>query len=309
MKRIIFHISKSWNHHFKLHLATLIVLIASFTVVAGVLTLNHNLLRILTLWGESMQVSVYLDENVNDKQILALQEFLKGQEKVTDAKLIDKDQALDLFREQMASYAPDILSDKDLRKFIPASLQFGINKAVAAQNQLEVMQELAASLKAMSGVEDVSYGQDWVRSYSAVTQTIQWAGHFFVLIILTAAAFVTANSIHNSISQRRNEVEVLELIGATSNYIRLPFLVEGSLLGSFAGILAVGFCAGLFAATKDYFHGQLAFLQLSSQISFIPFQTCLLIIIFGSGLGFLTSWLCLRNINDGWAAVQFQRDQ
>jgi cell division transport system permease protein len=309
MRRIFFHIGKSWNHHFKLQLATLVVLVASFTVVSGVLTFNHNLFRILTLWGESMQVSAYLSENINEDQVAAVRNYLNENTKIVEPKLIDKDQALNLFQEQMASYAPDILNDKELRKFIPASFQFGISKAINAENQLSTMEEVARQLKTMAGIEDVSYGQDWVRSYSSITQAVRWAGYIFVLIILFAAAFVTANSIHNSISQRRNEIEVLELIGATVNYVRLPFLVEGTLLGGLAGIVAVTFCGGLFIATKDYFQGQIAFLQLSSHITFVQSEVIGLIILFAAGIGLAASWLCLKSINDGWAANQQQREQ
>jgi len=304
VKNIILHISKTWRHHLKLQIATVIVLVACFVVVSGVLTLSTNMLRILTLWGESMQVSVYLKDDVNGDHVFAIEKYLTENQNVEKTKLVSKPEALRLFQEQMASYAPDILGDKDLIKFIPASFQFGISKVVPVQDQLLVMQDLATNLRVMAGVEDVSYGQDWVKSYSSITKTLTWAGAFFVLIVLVAAAFVMANSIQSSIHQRRHEIEVMELIGATANYIRRPFVWEGALLGGLSSIVALLGCYGLFLASKDYFSGQIAFLQLSAHIQFLTQFFIFSIIGFGTLIGGFASWLCVRTINSGWAAVE-----
>lgn len=307
LSRVLFHISKTWRYHFKLQIATFVVLIACFTVVAGVLTMSTNLNRVLTLWGESMQVSVYLKEDANQENLATVEKYLQENKEVEKAKFVTKAEALQLFQEQMASYAPDILGDKDLIKFIPTSFQFGISKSVAVQDQLSVMQNLATSLKVMPGVEDVSYGQDWVKSYSSITNTLTWAGAFFVVIILFAAAFVMANSIHTSIHQRRQEIEVMELVGATARYIRLPFIWEGAILGAVTSSIALLFCFGVFAATKDYLQGQIAFLQLAGHIQYLNANLILSVVLFGTVIGSCASWLCVRGINSGWASVQAQR--
>ncbi len=307
VSRITSHVSKSWHHHLPLQLATMIVLIASFVVVSGVITMSYNLNRVLTLWGESMQVSVYFNENSTEQNISYVKKFLDENQKVEKPKYVTKEAALSVFKEQMASYAPDLLSDKDLVKFIPSSFQFGLKKHINPEEQLETMQTLAASLKVMGGVEDVSYGQEWVKSYSTLTRVLSWGGEFFIVIIAISAAFVMANSIHSSIAQRRGEIEVLELVGATANYIRIPFVCEGALMGGVASSLALALSYGVFSSLKNYLHNQIAFLQLSSQIQFIGMDILLAVIIFGVIAGALSSWICVRHINDGWAAIQSKK--
>ncbi|GIL18834.1 MAG: cell division protein FtsX [Oligoflexia bacterium] len=301
---MINHVIKTWKHHASLQLATLVVLIAGFTVITGVLTVSNNLYRILTLWGESMQMSVYLSETATIENTSAIEKFLGDSGKVDKVRLVTKDEALNQFRDQMASYAPDILKDKDLLRFIPASFQFGLNKNISIQDQLKVMQEITASVSGMAGVEEVSYGQDWVKSYGAIVNTLAWMGAAFVLVILLSAAFVMSNSIHSSIEQRREEIEVLELIGATRAHIRLPYIFEGALLGGTSSVLALGFSYGLFSATKNYLSGQIAFLQLAGHIEFIQPGFILMVVGFAIGIGALASYLCVRRINDGWAASQ-----
>ncbi len=301
--RIITHIGKSWRHHLSLQMATLVVLVASFVVISGVINISYNLQRILTLWGESMQVSVYFNESATEQNISAVQKFLDEDQQVEKPKYVTKEAALGVFKEQMASYAPDLLNDKDLAKFVPSSVQFGLNKTVGASEQLGVMKSLSDTLKVMAGVEDVSFGQEWVKSYSTVTRVLTWGGGIFILIISISAAFVMANSIHSSIAQRRTEIEVLELVGATRNYIRTPFVWEGALLGGGSSLLALLLSFGGFTALKDYLHAQIAFLQLSSQIQFIGPGIIFGVMTFGVLAGALSSWICVRNINDGWAAT------
>lgn len=305
---MIKHMIKTWKHHASLQLATLVVLVAGFTVISGVLTVSTNLHRILTLWGESMQMSVYLSETATIENTSAIEKFLGDTGKVEKVKLVTKDEALNQFRDQMASYAPDILKDKDLLRFIPASFQFGISKEISVQNQLGTMQEIASSVSALPGVEEVSFGQEWVKSYGALVGTLTWMGAAFVLVILLSAAFVMSNSIHSSIQQRREEIEVLELIGATRMHIRFPYIIEGALLGGVSAILALGFSYGLFAATKDYMSNQIAFLQLASHIQFINSGFIMMVVGFAVAIGALASYLCVKSINDGWAASSAQAE-
>jgi cell division transport system permease protein len=306
-KRIFSHIAKSWQHHFSLQIATLLVLVACFTVVSGLITMSHNLYRILTLWGESMQVSVYFDESAAEQNVASVQKFLDDSNLVSKPKFVSKNEALSIFQEQMASYAPDIMKDKDLNKFIPASIQFGVSKSVSPSEQLGVMQSLANSLKGMPGVEDVSYGQEWVKSYSTLTNMLTWGGTVFIGIIAISAVFVMANSIHSSITQRKSEIEVLELIGATQNYIRTPFIWEGALLGGFSSLFALVLSFVGYTAAKTYLQSEISFLQLSAQVQFISPAMIAGLLAFGACAGAISAWVCVRKINDGWAATQSMR--
>lgn len=296
------HLSAMWKHHARLQLATIIVLVASFAVIAGVMTVTYNLSNILTLWGESLQMSVYISEEATTDNTSALEKYLNENTRVDKIKYVKKEQALNEFREQMASYAPDLLNDNDLLKFIPSSFQFSINKNVPVQDHLDVMKDLAVALKVQPGVEEVSYGQDWIKSYSVLTSGLQWAGGLFMIIIFISAGFVMSNSIHTSINQRRNEIEVLELIGATTKHIRNPFIIEGAAISGFSCLLSLSLTAALFASIKNELKDQIAFLQLTNHIHFINWTNIFALVIFSVILGTVASWLCVRQINTGWAA-------
>ena len=287
-----------------LQAATGVVLTASFVVIASVMTFGSNLQRVLTLWGESFQMSVYLAENATPETVSGLTEYLKNNDKIDKLEFVDKDKALKLFQEQMASYAPDLLKDRDLMNVIPESFQFSISSKISPENQLEAMEALSASIKTQNGVEEVSYGQDWIKSYTTLFNGIHGIGLFFIGLIIVSAAFVMSNSIRSAIATRRQEIEVMELIGATKAYIRIPYLREAAVTAFVSCALALGITYGFFEITKDMIKTQLGYLQLSQHIHFLPMTAVIGLLGFATIIGLFSAYLCVKNINTGWAASQ-----
>ena len=285
-----------------LQFSTAVILTASFSVISGVLLVGQNLQRVLTLWGESLQMSVYLSENITPETSEQIATTLKNNDKIDKVQFVPKEKALSQFREQMASYAPDLLNDGDLLRLIPSSFQFSISSQVSPSEQLPKMQEIAASLKTQPGVEDVSFGQDWVKSYSQISAAITWAGWIFTIVIIGCAVFVISNCIRSSVHQRRDEIEVLELIGATSSYIRKPFLIEGLALCILSCGVGLSLTYGLFEVAQESMKAQLSFLQLAHQVQFLKYQTVFILVVGALSLGWAATWACLRSLNDGWAA-------
>ena len=286
----------------RLRLTTLLILTSSFSVIFGVLLAGQNLQRILTLWGDSLQMTVYLSENASPAAATELETSLKNSDQIDKVQFVSKENALSQFREQMASYAPNLMNDSELLKMIPASYQFSVSKKVPVANQLGVMEDIAKDLKTKAGVDEVSYGQDWVKSYSQLTQLVSEVGIVFTFVIIACALFVISNCIRSSIYQRKEEIEVLELIGATSRFIRRPFIVEGVSLCFGAALIGIFVSFGFFTTLKESMNSQLSLLQLAQHIQFLN-PVSILVILCGAGaVGWIAAELCLRSLNDGWAA-------
>lgn len=287
-----------------LRLSTFVVLTASFAVISATILLGQNLQKILTLWGESLQMTVYLSENISAENATEIETSLKSNHQIDQVKFVTKETALGQFQEQMASYAPELIKDQELLQFIPSSFQLSMSKEIASDQQLTAMSTLAEQLKQKTGVEEVSYGQDWVKNYSQVTNALKTGGLVLALIILFSALFVISNCIRSSIYQRKEEIEVLELIGATARYIRKPFLIEGMALCGLSVTAGVIFCYGLFLVFQESLKSELAFLRIANHIQFISPQV---LVSFGMGsliVGYGAALICLKSLNDGWAASQ-----
>jgi cell division transport system permease protein len=287
-----------------LKLSTLIVVTACFAVIGVCLLISQNFKNILTLWGEDVQLTVYLANDISEDGRKGIEKFLTDSGKVSEVKLVNQEKALSDFRTQLASYAPDISQDEELLKLIPSSFQVKLSEKVPTAEKSAVMQGLAAQLKTQQGVDEVSYGQEWVEKYAALVSAIEISLQVVGFIIVLASMFVMSNAIRASVQSHRDEIVVLEMIGATSSMIRKPFLKEGAVLGLISSTFAVALCYGFFFLIRNLVVTRLSFLQLGEHLNFLSPLVFSTVIILGTFMGALGSYLCVRKINDGWAASQ-----
>ncbi|HEX7674618.1 MAG TPA: permease-like cell division protein FtsX [Bdellovibrio sp.] len=287
-----------------LKLSTLVVVTACFIVMGTSLLISQNFKNILTMWGEDVQMTVYLSQDISEQGRKSLEDFLKNTGKVNTVTYINQERALGDFRTQLASYAPDISRDDELLKLIPSSLQVTLASNVQTKDQMQVLQSLAADLKGKEGVDEVSFGQDWVEKYGALVSAMEITMELLGVVILAASLFVMSNAIRASVQNRKDEIVVLEMIGATSSMIRTPFLKEGALLGFISSTLAVILCFVSYTGFRNLLVSKLSFLQLGQHLAFITPTSIALLIIGGTAVGAFGSYLCVRKINDGWAASQ-----
>ena len=297
---------RSWVHHTGMQLATLSVLTATFTVVAFVFSISFNMKRILSSWGDTSQMTAYLQEDAKDEQIRTLQKQLEGLSGVAAVEMIPREVATENFKEQMASYAPDLLSDPDFSTPFPASLRIKLKRSVESEADIGRLEKLASVIGGLPGVEDVSWGQGWVKNYSSVVSAINTSGGVMTFILLCGSLFVIGNSIRASISARKEEVEILELVGATSRMIRRPFVTEGLIMGAIAAFFAVALNFAIFSWQKTVFAKSMALARVVPLLSFLNPWLILGLLVAGAALGALGAWLTVRKINDGWSASQTQ---
>ena len=295
---------RSWVHHTGMQLATFTVLTATFSIVAFVLSLSLNLNRLLASWSETVQLTAYLKEEVAADRLEALIAEIKEIPAVSAVEHTPREAATERFKAQMSSYAPDLLNDADFANPFPASLRVSLKGGVKSDADVKSLEILAAQIGKLSGVEDVSYGQSWVKNYSAFVSGLTAGGGLMIFILLAGGLFVVGNSIRASISTRREEIEILELIGATAGAIRRPYVSEGAMMGAIASVAALIICFGLHLWQMSLLSANIAFARIVTEMSFLGFFVSIAFVIGGAGIGALGAWLSIRRINDGWSASQ-----
>jgi cell division transport system permease protein len=295
---------RTWVHHTGMQLATLTVLSATFFVVAFVFSLSLNLKRVLASWGDGVQMTVYLAEAVDQKAAEALQMRLQSEAQISKVVYVPRETATANFKEQMASHAPDLLSDSDFAHPFPASFRISLEKGVATDVEVKELEALAASIQKIEGVEDVSWGQSWIKNYSSFVSALNASGGVMIFILLAGSLFVVGNSIRTSIAARRDEIAILELVGATAAMIRRPYVVEGLFMGLLASGIAIAMNLALYAWQKAAMSQSLVMARIVPLISFMDLLTVLGLLMAGALLGAIGAWITIRKINDGWAASQ-----
>ncbi len=125
-----------------------------------------------------------------------------------------------------------------------------------------------------------------------------------VIILLSASIFVVGTSVKTSIATRREEIEILELVGATPWRIRLPYVVEGVVTGLASSVLAVISTFLVFSFIRDAMSAQSIFLTVKTHLQFLNGFNIFLFILAGTAFGGFSAYFFVRKLNHGWLASQ-----
>lgn len=300
----ISNLKRSWIHHTGMQLTTLIVLMASFSVVSFVFIFMLNIESIISNWGDSIRVTAYIKDDVTAEHIEALKQKILKLEDTAGIDFVDKTTAKNTFKQQMATYAPSLLNDAEFSNPFPASFIVTIKSGLHDQKGVSRLERIAGEIQTMDGVEDVSYGQNWVKNFSQLADGISHSGWILIGVLLAGSLLVISNSIRVSISSRKEEIEILELVGATSSMIRRPFIFEAAIMGFLAMVLALSVNYGLFFWGAEFLKNNLSFARLSDQIIFIRPVFLVLLAFGGLAWGAMSAFFTVRKLNSGWSAAQ-----
>ncbi len=298
MNSVFKSIQRSWTHHFGTQFSTLVVLCGAFSVIVCTMLISQNLTRVLSSWGENVQVTAYLDEASDESMTEKIEAELKKLSKVAKIEYVDRDMATANFKEQMASYAPGLLSDSDFANPFPASFRVTLQDGAKP----EQLKEISEKIKTFDGIEEVSYGQSWVANYSTFAKVISNFGQALVVLLLAGGLMIVGNAVRASVAVRREDVEILELVGATKSMIRTPFLVEGALIGFVAAALALVLNFALYSFATEVLSESLGFMRFTEVLSFANLITVVSVLVLGATVGLAGAYFAIRGLNDGWAA-------
>jgi cell division transport system permease protein len=248
--------------------------------------------KVLNFFETRPQVIAYLKDEANPNQIEALKEKLQNTGKVKDIKYISKEEALTIYREQNKD--DPLLLEMVTAKILPASIEF-------SATDINLLSDLANTLKNEEivsqderGNKEIEMPKDIVESLTTFTASIRKAGLILIGFLALQAFIVVLVVTSIKISQRKDEIEILRLIGASNQYIRAPFLLEGFFYGIVGSFLAWSLSYLLLLYTTpfliDFFSG-IPVLPIP-----LPFMASLLLAetLFGALIGLLGSYLSVR---------------
>jgi cell division transport system permease protein len=301
MAEILGVLRRSWQSHFWTNLATTGVLTLSFSLILGTALLISNLSRLFSVWGEDIQITIYLKDEITADQRKALEASLKEKSGIESFNYVDKNQAAASFEKSLSSYGPQFLKSLKSEGDNPFPASYSLRVA-RAEKTPEKIEALAHEITKLAGVEDVSYGQEWLKNYTTLLTVCRSAAALFAFVLLLACLFTVSNSVQASLTARREEIEILELVGATSDTIRKPFLIEGAFQGGFAALVSLGMLAVVYLITRQSIEKVIGGSSLISVMQFLPAVVSVASVVLGLFFGALGSYLCVVRLNTGWAA-------
>ncbi|UKL12950.1 cell division protein FtsX [Dissulfurimicrobium hydrothermale] len=256
-----------------IHLMTAAVVTLSVLIFTFFYFIYFNLEHFVERFGTELGLVVFLKQDVAAAQIPDIyQRFLRLPE-VESVKYVSREEAM----RRLVAFLKD---EKDVLEgvdpgFLPSSFELQMKKGFRAP---ENMQSLAAQIEKWPGISEVKYGKEWMEKLKAFLKTAKVVVWISAIFLLLAAAFVVSSTIRLVFYERREEIEILRLVGATRGFIQGPFLIQALIQGLLGASLAVCIVFFCYLYLKGLVTGS-AFL-MGVGFCFLPWLHVALIIIF-----------------------------
>jgi len=261
----------------------------ALTILAFFAIVVLNVQKLTRHWGEEVQVIAYLDTVPAERELRQWIGDIRSLPEVGEVAFVSRQEALKRFKKRLADDA-DLLVGVD-PAILPASLEISLREG--SRNRQGVG-NVVARLRQNPALSDLRYGQEWLERFESFLSLLRLAGAILGGFLLFSALFIVANTIKLTLYARRDELEVMALVGATPAFIKSPFLLEGAVQGALGGVLAVGGAYALFLLFLQQGLNSLLLASGSVQITFLPWTWQLLMVTSGILLGLTGSLLSLR---------------
>ena len=264
---------------------TILVIAIALALPAGLQILLDNSKSLSESWDGASRISLYLKVDLKSEQINELATQVRGENGVEKVDVISQTQALDDFKER--SGFAEAIKQLDSNPLPPVLV---IQPSVSHSSP-EASELLLSQFQALPEVELAQLDLDWVRKLYALIQLAEKAASALGAALALAVLLIVGNTIRLSVQNRRDEIEVVKLVGATDSFIRRPFLYTGLWYGLFAGIT----CWVILSISLLWLQEPVANLaglyQSQFQVRGLSFVQSLQLIGISCGLGLLGSWL------------------
>ena len=248
-------------------------------VLGALLIVTWNAERLLVQWSSAAEFSVYLRDDATSDQRGAIETAIDQSGLADGREYVSKAEALTRFRREFAELS-ELTSGFEENPF-PASIEVRVRPGAEHESAEGVVKQLMA----MPGVADARYDRDWLTRVGAGLGTIRAAGFALALLMAIAAAVTVATVVRLGLRARRDELEIMELVGAPLSFIRGPFVAEGFLQGGIGALLAIGALWVGFLVAMTWWGTDLNSLLGGGSVQFLPIRLCLYLILGGMLVG------------------------
>lgn len=258
----------------------------AFLIFGIFLIIFSNLNDITSTWKEQIQVVSYLKDGLSNAEIISIEDKIKSEREINSFAFISKEKALSEFRKDLSSQTGLLegLGENPL----PAYFEIKLKKAY--QDPKSIL-SLVDRLKKIKGIEDVQYGQEWVENLSSFLDFLMIAGMVVGGLISLAVILIVSNTVKLTVYARKDDIEIMKLIGATDWFVKAPFLIEGMAIGFLGSLMSVILLFGIYQIIVQNLPLNAGLLFGRFSIAFLSWPDIVLLLIAGVLLGLFGSFV------------------
>jgi len=274
--------------NFSLSLASISCITITLIVVAVSIILSYNVDNFTNLVEKDVTIVAFLDNDLTDEKIDEVKDQISVINNVDKYEFISK---MDITKDMMES--SDVF-DSIMKNWSEEENPIQNTFQVKVEN-IETIDEVAKEIKQIDGVTLVKYGEGMVEQLISVFDIVHKVCIGAVIALILVTAFLISNTIKITINSRQREISIMRLIGASNLNIRIPFIIEGLILGALGAIIPIIGTIYGYNAIYTNFNGQL-FSPFIKLIPPTPFVYTISLILLGIGIlvGMFGSWRAVR---------------
>ncbi len=229
---------------------------------------------------DQIEISAYLKADTTPAQVQSIRHFLTADPRVASVDFIPKKRGLAELRDRTKGVIDTALLTEN-----PLPDKFRVKVRIPEQ-----VPAVAAGIRRLDGIQNVVYGQTIVARLLQLGVVLRRVGIGVIVVFLAVAGIIISNTIRLTVFARRREISIMQLVGATNLYIRIPFICEGLLDGLTGALLAVGILAIARATLWPRLLEALPWVQLNTN-ALSPTVLVAELFAVGGAVGVVASWI------------------
>jgi len=277
---------KSVFRNFSLSIASIACTTITLILVSVALVVSHNVNNVTEKLESELSIVVYLNKETTLEQVDIVETKIKNLENVDSVEYKSKDE----WKVEMQSYSETLDTTLSYIESNPL-----LDSFVVTVDDVKNFGTTAEAIRTIEYVESADYGAGMVDQIVNIFDIIEKATFAIVIALVLVTAFLISNTIKLTIFSRRNEIEIMRLVGTSNTTIKLPFLFEGFILGVLGSIIPIIVTVYGYIIIYDRLGGYLfsQMIELASPLNFV-FYIAIILLIIGSVVGMFASFRAVK---------------
>jgi cell division transport system permease protein len=280
VKFFLGEVARSFSRNTLMQITAIGTVAATVTLLGAFLFIRAELADLGNGMLAQIEISAYLKQNITAKGLAALRADFKADPRIASAQYVPKAEGLKELRERLRGQI-----DTSLLTSNPLPDKFRIRV-----RSPQLVPVVAGDLRRLNGIVHVVYGQELVARLLQLGEVLRRIGLGLIAVFLLVGAIIIANTTRLAVYARRREITIMQLVGATDLYVRLPFIVEGLVVGFTGAVAAVAILWAVHAAVWPKIVAALPFVQFHASAVDAPAMILQMLMI-GSSIGAVAAWV------------------
>ncbi len=269
--------------------AAICVTVACLLIVGSFSCLTYNVGIMVEDLNKTNEVLVYVDETLSEAEAMTIQTKINVLDNVYKAVFVSREEALkDFVADHQGSDAFSGVEPSDLR-----------HRVVVTLENNDRMEQTVAEIRQISGVAKINASYELAEGFATLENVLRIASVAVIAVLLIVSLLIISNTVKLAMYDRRDEIAIMKMVGATNGFIRLPYMVEGFTLG----MLGAAAAFGLEWLLYDWLLARLGEVDTLQLFHFVPFEELLIPMVAtfaaaGLFVGIVGSWTSIRKFMD-----------